>query len=790
MQPPYPYAPESPSVAPDGPAPQTGYPYGGSRRPPANFASQLREWVDIIARGRRYIIGALLLVLVPSVVYALRAPDVYQATARLYVETGTGGSLEAVLPGADQSFVQDRAIWNELYILQNAEDLADRTAQALMERGEAAGGTALTVLQPSDETPVTIKLVAARLMQDYLSIEQDGTGVNGVRVTARSQEPKEAELIANLYAQAYVDRTQSSSRTSVSASREFLEAQVDSVSTQLVLREDAAREYMDREGAVRLEEETSNLVSQVAALEAERDQARVEAGMEAARISELQGQIAQLQANIGIRLGSGTDRQLQQAEQRRDDLQGRLDGIYLRNPALRTAVSVPDEVADLRRQIATLDRSIEDLSRTLAGEAQAAGGTDPTTSGIPRLSALRDRLTESTVALRGLRSQIQILNGRIASYQAELNRVPAQALELARLERERESAERLATGLDQRLQEARVAESAELGYAEVIHAADTPYAPVAPNRLRIILLGLLVGLGVGVALAIIRAQLDQAVRRPAQLRELGYPVLGVVPDIGSLVEEDFGGADTVDLGGRAVDSRLVSLLAPLSTAAEAFRGIRTSVQFARPDAIVKTLLITSSSPSEGKSTVAANLATVMAQAGRRTLLVDADLRRPKVHRMFGVPRSPGLTDLLVSIGEDPSNSPLGAFHVADDLDVLPAGALVPNPAEHLGSRALRDLLDRLREHYDVVVFDAPPVMAATDAVLLSTQVDATVLVVSAGSTKDYELEYATEEIAAVGGRGIGVVLNRFDVSSEYGYRYQYAYRYGRKYGYGQDQEAK
>ncbi|MEM0964200.1 MAG: polysaccharide biosynthesis tyrosine autokinase, partial [Bacteroidota bacterium] len=440
----------------------------------------------------------------------------------------------------------------------------------------------------------------------------------------------------------------------------------------------------------------------------------------------------------------------------------------------------PANIENIRGQIATLEQRIRTASDQLVNESIAAGGVDAAAEGLPRLAALRDQLTAAEISLRGLRSRIGILNGRISSRRGELSRIPEQSVELARLVRERQSAERLALGLDQRLQEARVAESAELGYAEIVRDADVPYGPVSPNRPRTTLLGILLGLGLGIALAVGRAHLDQRIRRPAQLKDLGYPLLGVVPDVAELVDEEFDGAETLDVGGRSVDTRLVTLLNPMSTAAESFRGLRTSVQFSRPDAVIQTILVTSPSPSEGKSTVAANLAVVMAQSGRRTLLIDGDLRRPKVAKQFGMARSPGLTDYLSGAGVQRD------LTVADDLDVLPAGSTVPNPAEHLGSKSLRDLLGVFKEAYDVVIVDAPPVMAATDPVLLSTQVDATIVVAAAARTKDFELQHAVEEVQSVGGKVIGVVLNRFDISKEYGYRYQYAYRYGKKYAYGHD----
>ncbi|PAP76382.1 polysaccharide biosynthesis tyrosine autokinase [Rubrivirga marina] len=785
MPTPQPFPPETFGASPPPPDySRPGYVYGPPRRP-ADLASQLREWVDVVVRGRWLILACVAAVLVPVTAYVVTAPDVYEASSYLYVETSSGGGLSGMMPtGSDVvPFVQDQGISNELYILQKAEDLPRAVAATLLAQAASEEAPPLTVVETETGELASVEEVADRVTE-YIRVQQDGGDrTNGVRVAAKSTSPQEAALIAQLYAQAYVDRTQNSSRASVAASREFLESQADSVAAQLRSREEAARAYMDEEGAVRLDEEASNIVSQLAALQAERDQARVEAGMEASRIAELRAQIARLEGTVAQRMGSGTARELRQDEERLAALRERLETIYLNDPALRSRSDVPADVAQLRRQIDQLETRVQQRSDQLVEEAIAAGGVDAAAEGLPRLSALRDRLTEAEVALQGLRSQISILNDRIAAYQSDLDQIPSQSVELARLIRERESAERLALGLDQRLQEARVAESAELGYAEVVRSADVPEDPVAPNRPQTLILGLILGLGLGVMLAVGRAQLDQTLRRPTQLRELGHPILGVIPDVTKLIEEDAGGADAVTVQGWTLDSRVVTILYPMSAGAEAFRGLRTSVQFSKPDAVVQTLLVTSASPGEGKSTVAANLAAVIAQSGRRTLLIDADLRRPRVHSLFGMSKTPGLSEYISGQGDQRD------ITVGDEFDVLPAGTMVPNPAEYLGSKAFRDLLDGFRQTYDVVVIDAPPVLAATDPVLLSTQVDGTVVVAAAGQTKDFELEHAVQEIHNVGGDVLGVVFNRFDVSKEYGYRYQYAYRYGRKYTYGHEGNA-
>jgi tyrosine-protein kinase Etk/Wzc len=324
------------------------------------------------------------------------------------------------------------------------------------------------------------------------------------------------------------------------------------------------------------------------------------------------------------------------------------------------------------------------LSRQLADDAAAGGGgLGDTRSGFDRVAELRRQLTDARVELSGYRAQRDQLARRAADYSRELGAIPDQYIDLAQLQRERTAAERLYQSLDQKLQEARVAEEGELGYATVIRPAFTPGAPFAPKRNRDVLLAFLFGLGLGVTLAIARVRLDHRFFRPDDLREAGYPLLGTVPDFRDLIEKDFAGKETVEVDGRRMDSRLVSLLNPMATASETYRALRTSVQFSRPDTVVQTILVTSASPGEGKSVTAANLAIVLAQAGRRVLLVDCDLRRPTVHKKFGFPREPGLVQLVFD-GQpvDPA-----AFHQpADDLWVLTAGALIANPSEMLSSR--------------------------------------------------------------------------------------------------------
>ncbi len=202
---------------------------------------------------------------------------------------------------------------------------------------------------------------------------------------------------------------------------------------------------------------------------------------------------------------------------------------------------------------------------------------------------------------------------------------------------------------------------------------------------------------------------------------------------------------------------LITLTDPRAPAAEAYRTLRTNLYFSSLDRALETLLVTSAAPGDGKSTTLGNLAVTMAQGEKRTILVDADLRRPALHKLFGVSNSQGLTTMIVdeSALADPPLVETGV----ENLWLLPSGPLPPNPAEILGSRRLEDIIAALKTRADVILFDAPPVVAVTDAVVLGTKVDGVLLVFSAGKTRREHALRAKEMLERVQVRLVGAVLN-------------------------------
>jgi non-specific protein-tyrosine kinase len=219
-------------------------------------------------------------------------------------------------------------------------------------------------------------------------------------------------------------------------------------------------------------------------------------------------------------------------------------------------------------------------------------------------------------------------------------------------------------------------------------------------------------------------------------------------------------------GAHPVETALITLRDPRSPAAEAYRTLRTNIQFSSLDKPIHTLLVTSTSPDEGKSTTLSNLAVTIAQAEQRVILVDCDLRRPSLHTLFGVPNEQGLTSVILNQGD--GELPLHATSVPG-LSLLTSGPLPPRPADLLGSRRMEVLIERLRSEADMVLFDTPPVIAVTDAAVLATRLDGVLLVLQAGKTRRDRAREARRQLEKVKANIIGVVLNNARMEASYGY---------------------
>ncbi|HUR05451.1 MAG TPA: polysaccharide biosynthesis tyrosine autokinase [Nonomuraea sp.] len=487
-----------------------------------------------------------------------------------------------------------------------------------------------------------------------------------------------------------------------------------------------------------------------------------------------------------------------------------------------TALQLETRMAELdadRRTFNTLQQQLKSSDETTRSQAIRALGTAPAMADNAAIGSIyhqllqyQDRLDSMTtgpwrasasnpdvIQLKGLTasttqrledavaSQLRTMDARIEALAAlrrqsgaSIQILPAMAEEEMRLNRRVDALASLGDDIRKDYQRARMAEAVEEGDVDVVDLADLPYAPVLTASALKLALGLVMGLFLGLLLAYVLEALNTSIRRPEDLEAvLHLPGLAVIPRITGGSADGRGKLRGLLGGGKKIDAGSpMSGTQTFSIGIEAFRNLRTSLIWSDGGEALKSLVVTSATPGEGKTLTAANLAVTLAYDGLRVLLVDCDIRRPRVHGMFRLPRAPGLMEMLTTAAK-PGAAPTQMIRETGitGLSVLTCGALPSNAANLLSGTRMRILLQELREQFDMIVLDTPPVLATADAGIVASLTDGVLLVVRAGATDRNAAQRACQHLANVGARVVGTVLNDpgGQVAKEGDYYYPYDY---------------
>jgi succinoglycan biosynthesis transport protein ExoP len=376
-----------------------------------------------------------------------------------------------------------------------------------------------------------------------------------------------------------------------------------------------------------------------------------------------------------------------------------------------------------------------------------------------------------------------MLHDALEKQKQEENKLNESAIEYSILKRDLESYRTLYEGLMEKMKESAVSAGLKSNNFRIVDVARVPSAPVEPNIPRNLEFAFMLGLTSGVGLAFLLEGLDNTVRTTEQAQMIsGLSPLGMIP-MGSRTAREGANPKRLAIATSKEAVELVTQARPHSQMAESYRALRTSLLLSNLGAPPKVIMITSALPQEGKTTTSINCALVLAQKGVRVLLIDADLRRPSIHKTLGMGPRSGLSEVLTGSATVQSATMWpDILRKFPTLAVLPAGTPPPNPAELLASTYMRDLLEGLRGQYDHIVIDTPPALSVTDAVVLSPRADAIVLVIRSGKTTKQALRRSRDVLMQVNARVSGVLLNAVDLSSpDYYYYYEYKSKYSRYY---------
>ena len=713
----------------------------------AQYDVDLRDYWRIVRKRRVVIVLMVLLVGVCSYGFAKLSEPIplYEASSAIKIQRST--TMTDFLMGG--FWTETENLVTHAYIITSFPIL-EKTAKAL--------GWLPTDLATNDIRSSKTHLSVIQRLKSMISAGQE-VGTNIINILVVSKDPQQSALVANTVANAYRDYNIQEKNRKTFETKAFIEEQLQLTSANLKQAEEELRAFKEDYALVSLDAQSSNSLGRMYDAETEYEKVKKQK-------DEVLSQLKLLQEKTDI-----APEKLERTWFVPDkdspiyNLKAKLSDLFLKRETLLIDFTAQHP------QVAEANDQIQAVVLEITKELNAY------------LSILGKREADVFAKLKQLRLETQSL--------------PEKALKMVRLQRELQLQESLYSQLKTKYQETLILESGKVEEVSIIKPALVPAAPFnTPSKVTIVVTGIIMGLVIGIVFAFGAEVFDTSMGTIEDVENLlQVPVLGVIPFMAKGEKEKHRGGNADSGAGRKRD--LITHYDPKSFPAEAFRTLRSNLEFLSLDKKGKSFLITSSFVQEGKTFNAVNLALSMAQTGSRVLLLEADLRKPTIHRTFGLEKTPGLTDCVLGnyqwkdIVNTITDVMLGDFELEeilrtpglDNLHIICAGTKPPNPAEILRSKRFGEILQEVYQHYDIIILDAPPILPVVDATEIGPHVDGVVIVYTVGKIGRGVLKRAKMSMDNIHANVWGIILN--NVKPEAGPDY---FKYHTQYYYGPQEE--
>lgn len=773
--------------------------------PKASFAEQeLKKIIRVIWEGKWIIAISVVISMIPAFVYNKLATPTYQASATMALE-----QIDDFLPFGSRPtqniFMRDIYVKNRMVEMKSrsvAKAVADELPADVIEK----------LLPPSDSLAQNNREEALiTRVQGSISVEPVG-GSDIFRISAEATDPFVAFTLANQLAHAYIEQYTKSRRESVSGVRKFLEQQLEIYRQRLEAAEFALAAFKEQNEIITLDDQAKELLNRYTSAEVLYNSTHAERVAKERRLEYIGQQIAKEKQGLVPSLTNITSPWTNKLKDQLVDLELQYTELKLQNYS-----EDHPRMLQLKERI---NQTKENLTSEALKLAEGEGLVDA-------FSQIRSYLEESLslqVEIETYKAREATVSKTIHEYDKLLDDFPSQELQMARLTREKDVNEQTYLLLMQKREEARISEAEKPSGMRIVDEAQMPRAPVKPRKRSNLIIAFLLGGFVGLAVILVKEFFQDSIKTPEELTTTtDWSILASIPSYQSkkLKLSANGNNGTASVfskeamsGDKMFKARREIILATSngSPETEGYHILRTNVQLLLKKDAVGTLLVTSSSPKEGKSTTAINLAVAFATQGLRTLLLDMDIKRPIIHSVFDLPKEPGFVELLRSMRKrkgETNNSPSSVYGnsraatpaqqaegsspisqitfntdlVFDiihsvgipDLFVLPTGSFQNNRIPYFNSEALAKSLGILESLFDCIVIDAPPILLVPEAMLIASLVKNLIFVVDAQSTPKHSLLRSRELLEKISAHVVGAVLNNVDFKKAYGKKYYYYY---------------
>ncbi|MFO7446279.1 MAG: polysaccharide biosynthesis tyrosine autokinase [Ignavibacteriaceae bacterium] len=714
----------------------------------------LKDYISLLRNNIVTVAAIVIICSTVAIIYAVNSTDIYIATVTLKIAQPKGSILESPMPEF-QNFNNDRFITNEIEVIKSYT-VREKVAGALYDSLQNNDKKFSTLMNKDFEfslnqnNRVLSTSEVADMLSNYVEISQK-RGMDIVEISVQSPSPQGAALMANTYADEYRNVNLDQNRNQLTLVKNFLKDQRLEKLNELKEAEELQTAYQQKGGIIALDEQASSLINTLSNFEAQKNAAQIELSASSKVLNQYKAELEKQDPRLADYLESiASESYFKSLQEQIAKLELNKDNVLSSGGNANS-----NAVKEYDQRINELKKKLNDKLEVIKSGIYASSPEE--------VKDLSQKIIQEEIKNQTLRTTHSELASIVDRYDARFNRLPKTAIEYARLERKRGGLEKLYSIVEEKYQEALINELSQPGNVLIIDNARVPSLPAKPNRKMIILIGFLLGTGLAYGYIFVKNYFDNTIKTPEDIQNRNVNVLAWIP---KFEEMELSTKDEFEF---------IIARKPDSISAEAFRALRTRIQFSKIGKNnVKTILVTSSIPQEGKTTVSINIAGSFAQANKRVLLVDCDLRKPRIHTVFNGSRYPGLIDYL--FGQVKFEEVVRKSEV-NNLSYITSGTIPPNPVEMIDSEQMRAFISFVREKFDIVVIDSPPIIAVSDSELLNRMVDATILIVSAEKTETEMLDRSIELIKNESSAFIGTVLNNFNYKGGYGTYYKYYYYY-------------
>ena len=756
----------------------------------------LKDIIRKVSRARWWIISVSLITLLITAYVTYSTPPVFQSTASVMIETSN--RAQKIF---NYNINNDYKISDEIAVIKSrtiAEDVVKDLwnsnkrnrlylfgTKVFMPRGQRLRRPIKRILTLGKWTPEQSQPpqyeeeYSAEIGQRfYINVIHSlevyySRGTNIINISVSSPHPYEAALIANSVANTYQKRDKEWSSNESASLKAFLETRLNEKELEIENVENQIEQYKTEQHIYDIEGNVANLLNNLTTVETNFNSNILEINIIQSHKKYLSNQLSGLEQDLVTQMLSSINAQLfalrNQVNEKESEL---VRNAIIYGSEHEAILKTKENLANLKQQLKVKTNELISTGLSIL---------DPLEYRQELISKLISYETELH-QLEEKSSQYQLL---IKKYQDEIETLPEKQSYLGNLEREKHVLSNTYAFIRQKMEEARVSVASEPGKVRIINRAEQSNKPVSPdipgNLLMAIIIGALLGFGINITIE----YFDDTVRSVEFIERKKLPILAIIPSIGNgfshkatqklrkLNKKKYSSMKKNGSRIRHIERRLITHEEPTSPISEAYRSLRTSLMYTTKGKR-RTIMVSSPGPGEGKTTTIINLAITYANLGKKTILIDGDLRKPVLHKVFNENNIKGLTHYLSGVEEKRSNI-INSTDV-NNLQIICSGAIPPNPSELLGSELMKSLLLKLKEEYDIILFDAPPVMAVTDAVVLSKLMDQLILVVRFGSTDKNSINHTLSALSNVDISLTGVVLNDLNRENSYYSKNYYSYQ--------------